>query len=56
MVHIEGPELERRSLHVGSIPAAKSPWINTAPAAVKPTAEKSGKPNNKPFRDVERTK
>ena len=56
MVHIEGSELERRSLQVGSIPAAKSPWIDTAPAAVKPAAKKSGKANNKPFRDVEGTK
>jgi hypothetical protein len=43
-------------LQDGIIPAAKTPWINAAPAAIKPTAEKSGKANDKPFRDVERMK
>ena len=56
MVYIEGPELERRSLQVGRIPVAKSPWIDTAPAAVEPTAEKSSEANDKPFRHIEWTK
>ena len=37
-------------------PVAKTPWIDTASAAVEPTAEESSEANDKPFCDVEWTK